>query len=205
VNDFDTKAPTWDKNRIHQERTDSIARAVRSMVPLSGTMRALEVGCGTGLLSFALRESLGPVVASDPSPGMIEVLRGKIAESGASNIRPLLAGDASQALEAGPFQLVFSQMALHHIPDVDGFLRTAHALLEPGGWLCVADLDSEDGSFHGQEVRDVHPGFDRSDLVDKTVAAGLDVVDIDTVFEMRRVVDGMEMAYPVFLLVARRP
>jgi 2-polyprenyl-3-methyl-5-hydroxy-6-metoxy-1,4-benzoquinol methylase len=205
VNDFDTMAATWEMNRVHQERTDAIARAIRSIVPLSGGMRALEVGCGTGLLSFALKEDLGTIVASDPSRGMVQVLEDKVAKTGAANIRPLRADDPLEALASGPFHLVFSQMALHHIPDVDGFLRTALGLLESDGWLCVADLDSEDGSFHGPGVRDIHRGFDRSELVDKTVAAGLEVVDIDTVFEMHRKVDGVDSAYPVFLLVARRP
>ena len=205
MNDFDTMAATWEMDAIHHERTDAIARALRSIVPLSGDMRALEVGCGTGLLSFALKDDLGTIVASDPSQGMLKVLEEKISGTGATNIRPLRTDDPGDAISSGPYHLVFSQMALHHIPDVDGFLRSALSLLEPEGWLCVADLDSEDGSFHGPDVKDVHPGFDRSDLVDKTATAGLEVVDIDTVFEMHRNVGGVDSAYPVFLLVARKP
>ena len=56
----------------------------------------------------------------------------------------------------GRFGLVASLLALHHVPDVDGILRAFHSTLEPGGILCISDLDLEDGSFHGPGV-DVHP------------------------------------------------
>ena len=174
------------------------------MVPLSRDMRALEVGCGTGLLSFALHEELGSVVATDPSQGMIDVLQGKILATGIGNIAVLKTDLLVEPLPSGPFHLVFLQMALHHIPDVDGFFRTAHGLLGPGGWLCVADLDTEDGSFHGMGTEGVHLGFDRSDLVHHVEEAGFQALDVSTVFEIRKEVEGGERVFPIFLLVARR-
>lgn len=57
-------------------------------------------------------------------------------------------------------------MTLHHIPDTEAVLRDMHTLLHQSGYLCIADLDSEDGSFHGQDA-DVYPGFDRQGLTEK--------------------------------------
>jgi 2-polyprenyl-3-methyl-5-hydroxy-6-metoxy-1,4-benzoquinol methylase len=203
MDDFDAEAATWESNPGHLERTSAIARAIRSLVPLSRTMRALEVGCGTGLLSFALHDDLGTVVATDPSQGMIDVLVAKIEAAKAENIQALRV-DLGKEPIPGSFHLVFLQMALHHIPDVEGFLLSAWESLEEGGWLCIADLDSEDGSFHGFDTEGIHPGFDRPDLVRDVQGAGFHVVDIDTVFEIQRESDGRERRYPIFLLVARK-
>jgi len=203
MDDFDAKAATWEANPGHLERTLAIARGIRSLVPLSTSMRALEVGCGTGLLSFALHEDLGTVVATDPSQGMIEVLQDKIRAARADNIRALRLDLAVEPVP-GAFHLVFLQMALHHIPDVDRFLLTSWESLEQGGWLCVADLDTEDGSFHGAGTEGIHLGFDRPDLVRDVQGAGFHVVDIDTIFEIRRESATGERRYPIFLLVARK-
>jgi ubiquinone/menaquinone biosynthesis C-methylase UbiE len=204
MNDFDAMAATWETNPGHLERTRAIAEGIRQIVPLSRGIRAIEVGCGTGLLSFALHEELGSVVATDPSQGMIDVLEGKILATGIGNITALKTDLVKDPIPSGPFQLVFLQMALHHIPDVDDFLRTAHGILDPGGWLCVADLDTEDGSFHGIGTEGVHLGFDRTDLVHHVEVAGFQALDIATVFEIRKDIAGIERTFPVFLLVARR-
>jgi len=203
MDDFDAKAATWESNPGHVQRTRAIARAIRSLVPLSRTMRAMEVGCGTGLLSFALHEDLGTVLATDPSQGMIDVLEGKIEAAKAENIRTSRMDLLKEPVQ-GCFHLVFLQMALHHIPDVEGFLLSAWEMLEQGGWLCIADLDSEDGSFHGPDTEGLHLGFDRPDLVRDVQGAGFHVVDIDTVFEIHRESDAGERRYPIFLLVARK-
>ena len=80
----------------------------------------------------------------------------------------------------------------------------AHGLLDHGGWLCVADLDTEDGSFHGMGTEGVHLGFDRTDLVHHVEAAGFQALDISTVFEIRKDVEGIPRVFPIFLLVARK-
>jgi 2-polyprenyl-3-methyl-5-hydroxy-6-metoxy-1,4-benzoquinol methylase len=200
----DLEAATWETNPVHLERTRAIAGGIRQLVPLSREMRAMEVGCGTGLLSFALHGDVGSVLATDPSQGMIGVLEDHLRERGIDNITAMRLDLAADPLPKGPFQLVFLQMALHHIPDVDGFLRTARELLDPGGWLCVADLDTEDGSFHGMGTEGVHLGFDRSDLVHHVEDTGFQALDISTVFEIRKEVQGTERRFPIFLLVARR-
>jgi hypothetical protein len=94
-------------------------------------------------------------------------------------------------------------MALHHVPDVDGILRAFHSTLEPGGVLCVSDLDLEDGSFHGPGVQ-VHPGFDRAALEGKMRAAGFGPVRFSTPCEVRKDVEGEGRTYPMFLAIASR-
>lgn len=203
MNRFDTLAKAWDIAPVHLDRTRDLAREMRKRLPLQG-MRALEVGAGTGLLSFALAEELGEILVSDPSQGMIEVLDAKIKATGLPHLKAVRTDDSLDGIGTG-FDLVFLQMALHHIPDTAGFLARALAVLKPGGWLAVADLDTEDGSFHGPEVTDVHLGFDRTEIVKSTQAAGFSRVGIETGHVLRREIDAAPRDYPIFLLTAQRP
>lgn len=200
---FDSKARQWDENPVFQERARKIADGLRGMVPLSATMSALDYGSGSGLLSFPLKDELGHITLSDTSAGMLEVVREKVAAQGVGNMTALQADLSASALPDSRFDLIYSSMTLHHIPDTDAILSAFHAHLNPGGWLGIADLDKEDGSFHGIEV-DVHHGFDRDVLAEKTRQAGFSDVAFRTVFEIEKDKPEGKRAYPVFLMVARK-
>ncbi|HEY9765061.1 MAG TPA: class I SAM-dependent methyltransferase, partial [Chroococcales cyanobacterium] len=129
MSEFDARAKGWEDNPIHILRTEAIARGIRARIPLSRSMRALEVGCGTGLLSFALHEDLGTIVLTDTSEGMLDVLREKIKVAGITNMQPLRLDLLVDPPPPGLFDLIFLQMALHHIPDVDAILQIFHDLL----------------------------------------------------------------------------
>jgi len=199
---FDALAASWDVDPIHLDRTRDVARHIRQRIPLAGRA-ALEVGAGTGLLSFALSPDLNTVLAIDPSPGMIGVLEDKIRQSESDNIQARSGGDELSGV-GSEFDLVMLQMALHHIPDVPGFLARATKILSPGGYLAIADLDTEDGSFHTPDVTGIHLGFDRVELVHQIAEAGLEPVSIETVHTMRRKTATGERDYPIFLVVARK-
>lgn len=201
--DFDSKARLWDDNPVFQARADKIAAAMRTAIPISTAMQALDYGCGTGMLSFPLQDALGHITLKDSSAGMLEVLREKITARGVSNMTVRQADLSSQPLPEERYDLIYSSMVLHHIPDTVGILATFHALLNAGGWLCVADLDQEDGSFHGIEV-DVHHGFTREALRQLAEAAGFSDIHFDTVFEIVKDTEAGTRAYPVFLMVARK-
>ncbi len=75
-------------------------------------------------------------------------------------------------------------------------------LLRPGGRIALADLDTEDGSFHAADAEGIHHhGFDREGLADLVRAAGFTDVGFRTATE----VEHESRRFPVFLLLARRP
>ena len=165
-NHFDSKARQWDSNPVFRERAEKIAAAIRAEVPLHAGMHALDYGSGSGLLSFPLKDELGLITLKDTSAGMLDVLAvasEKIAEQGVTNIQVRQVDLTDAPLPDERYDLIYSSMTLHHIPDTAKILSAFHDLLNPGGHLCIADLDQEDGSFHGPEV-DVHHGFDQADL-----------------------------------------
>lgn len=201
MNPFDTKAQAWDANPAHHERTQAIADAMRRHVPLSRSMRALEVGSGTGLLSLALHEELGPITLTDTSEGMLEVLRAKIAAHGIPTMTPRLLDLTTESLPPESFDLIYLQLVLHHIEDEQRLLEIFHTLLAPGGHLCIADLEKEDGSFHGQGFGG-HHGFEPAALAAEVKRAGFQAPVVETVYQLHK--DGHARPFPVFLLTARK-
>ena len=197
--DFDSKAKTWDDDPLKTERARAVAEQIRARVPLTAEMTGFEYGCGTGLLSFALKDDLRRITLADSSEGMLDVLRGKLTAAGVNNLHPVKLDLATDPLPAERFNLICSLMTFHHVPDIDKVLRAFHALLTSPGHLCVADLDSEDGSFHGAGF-DGHQGFDRDELRRRVEQAGFGKVEFSTVFRISK--GGRD--YPVFLLTAEK-
>lgn len=199
ITDFDARAEGWDDPGKLKRATD-VAAAIRRAVPLARSMRALEYGAGTGLLSFCLRDALGPITLADSSAGMRAVAERKIATGNVHDMRVIDLDLTRDPVPAERYDLIFSMMTLHHVPDVPRVLADFRLLLNPGGWLCHADLDAEDGSFHGPEV-DVHHGFERRTVRAWLQAAGFDDVSVDDCCE----IEHGKRSYSIFLAVCRKP
>ncbi len=200
---FDARSRQWDENPVFQQRGLKIADAVRKAVPLHRDMNALDYGSGTGLLSFPLKDELGTILLADSSSGMLEVVAEKIAAQGVTNMTPMKLDLLTDPAPTQKFDLIVTAMTLHHVPDTDHILRVFHDLLNPGGTLCIADLDHEDGSFHGPEVN-VHHGFDQADLGRRTAQVGFADVQFQTVFTITKERETGTQDYPVFLMTAQR-
>jgi ubiquinone/menaquinone biosynthesis C-methylase UbiE len=201
---FDERAKGWDADPMKVERARMTADAIRKMLPLSREMSALEYGCGTGLLSFALQSDLGQITLADTSQGMLDVLAEKISASGVDNMRGLRLDLAVDPLPAQRYHITYSLMTLHHIHDVDDILKKFHALLEPSGYLLVADLDAEDGSFHTDGSTDVHKGFARAALQSQVEAAGFAGVKFETAYVIHKKIGDEQKSFPVFLMSAQK-
>ena len=197
---FDERARDWDTPERRQ-RADAVAAVIRASVPLTTTMRAIDVGAGTGLLGLALAGDVGAMVLAEPSNGMLEVVRDKLAASGPSNVTAVRFDLTTDPAPGEPFDLAVSLLVLHHLEDTPAALAAIHRLLRPGGWIALADLDTEDGSFHDADAEGIHHhGFDRDTLADLARAAGF----VDIAFRTATEVEHESRRFPVFLLLARR-
>ena len=204
MTNFDERAKDWDSDPKKVERARVVADAIRKTVPLSRDMKALEYGCGTGLLSFALQSGLGSITLADTSQGMLDVLSEKIASAGVTNMHPVRLDLATDPLPAERYHLTYSLMTLHHIHDVNDVLVRFWELLEPDGVLLVADLDKEDGSFHTDGSTDVHLGFSRSELQSMVESIGFGNITFSTAYEIKKKIGDVEKTFPVFLMSARK-
>jgi 2-polyprenyl-3-methyl-5-hydroxy-6-metoxy-1,4-benzoquinol methylase len=199
---FDAEAATWDDDPGHEERQVAVARAIEQVVALGPLMSALDVGGGTGRLSILLADRVGSVLVTDPSAGMVQVARQRIEEAGLSDRLRAIRADLTTDRIEGSFDVVWSSMAVHHVPDLAGLLRAVAGLLVDGGRLAVADLDEDpDGAFHAESPDfDGHHGFDRQRLAEQLARAGFtDVrfVDATTILKGDR-------GFGVFLCTATK-
>lgn len=200
--DFDKRAREWDSNPLNIERTQAVAEAMRRRIPIRADHTALEYGCGTGMLSFLLQSSLRHITLVDTSEGMLQVLREKIAAARLTHLTPRRLDLMTEPLPASSFDLIYTAMTLHHVDDTAKIAGIFHAMLRPGGHLCVVDLDSEDGSFHDQGEFHGHFGFDRGALGTLLGRAGFARIEFETVHTIVKEQAGGTRAYPLFLVTA---
>ncbi len=204
-NEFDEKAKAWDDNPEHAQRAQAVADAIAREIPVNPSFTAMEYGCGTGVLSFRLKDRFARITLIDNSKGMLEVLKAKIKLGGVDTMEALnIDLLESSASISKPFSVIYTSMVLHHIDDTLKILKIFNSLLDKPGYLCIADLDSDSGLFHGKEFKG-HSGFDRLDLKKKAESAGFTKVSFQTVFEIKKPGnDGVERPFPVFLMTCRK-
>lgn len=201
LNEFDGKAREWDNNPIHTERSEAIADALQSMVSLKKRMKVLEFGAGTGLLSFLIHEKVKHITLIDTSKEMVKVMQEKIEARQLGNMTALNL-DLEKDPFTGSFNLICSQMAFHHVENVDAILETLCNLITPGGTLAIADLYPENGSFHGEGFTG-HLGFDPEILAAQIRAHGFEKTTHKPCYSVRRSTGpGIFREFPVFMLTA---
>ena len=167
---FNAEAANWDANPlVHAASAEALTALLQRYPDLQiqspgHGLDVLEIGCGTGILSFNIAPYVRQVVAIDAAEGMIDVLKQKLAQEGvAKNIVPvavLLEDPEDEALPAAQdgkggrmkFDLILSHLVLHHIPDLQGVLKTMLGCLKTGGTVALTDFED-----FGPEARRFHP------------------------------------------------
>ena len=124
------------RRRLQAERHDELAARIRSLLaPLRGDERALDVGCGTGALAYALAPLVGEVVGLDASEEHLEAAR-KHAPPGCT----FVAGDAEALpFPYGDFDLVGCLRVLHHVRRPELVVSEIARVTRPGGTILLAD------------------------------------------------------------------
>lgn len=162
------------------------AAGVPDAAGISGAVRVLDVGCGTGALSVAAAERWPAVTVDgiDASDGMLAIARTHLAERPAAvreRVRYTRAWADELPFEDGSFDLVVSAFVLQLVPSAPRALREMRRVLRPGGrlasvrWLqggepMAADTAYDDAlAAAGLDPRD--PGGDAPDPASPAAAA----------------------------------
>lgn len=210
MSSFDAKAKAWDQEPRRLKLAQEVAQAIReSLQPdidgrFASRWRAMDLGCGTGLVTLELAPLFGSVRAVDSSDGMLEMLSEKLKDKEFFHVTPQKA-DLSGALpwdwlENSSLDVVFSSMTLHHIAEVAPLFRRLYAVLKPGGRVCLADLDLDQGEFHDDNTGVAHFGFDRTQLQALLESEGFREVRFQTAAKMRK----KDREFSVFLVTAQK-
>lgn len=121
------------------------------MMDLSGKT-VLDVGAGSGRLTFAAAEKAAWVYASEPVETLRDFMRGQIAEKGIRNIRVLDGMAAELPFPDSTFDVVMSGHVVGD--DYDGELAELERVCRPGGFLLDCPGDSEEDMVPRPELTD---------------------------------------------------
>lgn len=96
-------------------------------------MDVLEFGCGTGSTAIAHAPYVRHILATDISPKMLDIGRGRAADAGVDNVefRHVTIEDLDLASES--IDAVLGLSILHLLDDQGSAIAKVHAMLKPGG------------------------------------------------------------------------
>ncbi|HZP65520.1 MAG TPA: bifunctional 2-polyprenyl-6-hydroxyphenol methylase/3-demethylubiquinol 3-O-methyltransferase UbiG [Rudaea sp.] len=141
---FDRLARTWwdadgESRPLHDlnpVRLDYVSRRAT----LTGA-RALDVGCGGGILSESLARAGATVLGIDLAPRVLDVARLHLHESGVSVDYREIGVEALAAEMPGVFDVVTCMEMLEHVPDPGSVVAAIATLLKPGGRAFFSTLN----------------------------------------------------------------
>ncbi len=203
--DFDKEAAQWDENPFRVKLAHNVAAAIIHEIQPTNDMKVLDFGCGTGLVTLKLQPLVKAITGADSSPGMLGVLKEKIATYGLTNVDTQFVDFEKGEHVTGAYDLIVSSMVAHHVPDTLALFEEWRRLLAPGGRVCFADLDTEDGAFHGDNTGVFHLGFDRSQLRRLLQEAGFRDIRSTTATTVSKEVEGTGTRdFSIFLIAATK-
>ena len=205
---FDDRALEWDKNPEFVERARLLSIEIKNFLNLSGNLSALDYGCGTGLLSRFLKNDFKKITLVDTSQGMINVLNERIKIEEIKNFEPYFLDLLTDKIPFGDekFDVIYTSMTIHHVNDIKSIFEKFHSLLNQNSYLCIADLDKEDGDFHSPDMNFTgHFGFEKNEIENYLKNAGFEPVYYKIFLEMERTnFENVIKTYPVFVIIAKK-
>ncbi len=109
---------------------------------LSKSSEVVDLGAGTGQMTFATAPHCHWITAVDISPVMLEVLHRKLRQAHLPNVGVSQSGFLTYEHERRPADFVYSRLALHHLPDFWKAiaLQRVRQILRPDGILRLSDV-----------------------------------------------------------------
>jgi len=194
---FKDKAASWDKGSTRVNGAKTIADAIQKNIRLDSSMEIMDFGVGTGLLGFEILPHVKSVLGIDTSMKMLEQLKKKNTQN--LFIQAMHINIIEDPLEK-TFDGLISSMTLHHIHSLELFFKTIYKNIKKDGFIALADLETEDGTFHSDNTGVFHFGFDADTLHKIVKDAGFRNIKIENI----NTIEKPQRDFGVFLLTARK-
>jgi len=198
IDNFAHKSKSWDMNSKRVQNAKGIAEHIIENIKLEPSMKVMDFGAGTGLLSYFIAPYVETIVALDNSPSMLEVFKEKAEEFECKT--EVLELDLSQDDLDEKFNGIISSMTIHHLEDTKALFEKFYNMLEKNGFIALADLDTEDSSFHSDNTGVFHYGFKRATLEDIAKEVGFKNIR----FELASTIKKPHADFSVFLMLAEK-
>ena len=195
---FEHKSKNWDMSSMRVRNAKEIADIILKNIDIPSSATIIDLGAGTGLLSYFIAPKVSRIIAIDNSPSMLQELNEKRQEFGCDI--DIVENDILKYNNSILFDGVISSMTIHHIKDTKALFLKLFNIIKVGGFIAIADLDSENGTFHSDNTGVFHFGFDREFL--GAIASEIGFVDI--VFETANTIQKPHRDFTVFTMIARK-
>ncbi len=196
VDHFAHKSKSWDMNSKRVLNAKGIGELIVKNIKLEKSMELMDFGAGTGLLSYFIAPFVKKIVAVDNSPSMLLEFENKCDEFSCET--EVIKKDLSTETIERSFDGIISSMTIHHLEDTATLFSKLYNMLNDGGFIAIADLDSEDGTFHSDNTGVFHYGFERNILENIVKKVGFKEVS----FDLASTIDKPNREFTVFLMTA---
>jgi ubiquinone/menaquinone biosynthesis C-methylase UbiE len=132
--------------RAEREDEEKPRLAVR-LLNLRPGMVVADVGAGSGYYSELMSKAVGAtgkVYACDIQPGMIQLLKQRVARAKLGNVEPILSAEDDPRLPEGAVDLILLVDVYHEFDKPQEMLRRLRKALKPGGQLVLLEFRKED-------------------------------------------------------------
>lgn len=139
----------WDPNSDFKPLHDLNplrAAYIAEQAPFDG-IKALDVGCGGGILTEALAKGGATTTGIDMGEAPLAVARIHAAESGLNISYQQTTVEEIADSQPQSFDLVTCMEMLEHVPDPASVIKSCAKLVKPGGKLCFSTINRNPKSF----------------------------------------------------------
>ncbi|MFB8377790.1 MULTISPECIES: class I SAM-dependent methyltransferase [Paenibacillus] len=175
------------------ERLESIERfpaeELFEFIQLNKEDELLDLGAGTGYISFSFAKYVKKVVAFDYDYDILQYLEVKAKEKGITNIETTAANFKEMPLENARFEKAVASISLHEVQPLSLVLDEIHRVLKDKGIFLCIELEKT-------EMTNA-PRVSSKEMEEEIVKAGFSV--IDTLHPPTQVAN-----QPVYIIVAQK-
>ncbi|KGJ49439.1 SAM-dependent methyltransferase [Clostridium sp. NCR] len=173
---FNSIAKDWNKIRVDYFKDELREIAVNS-VDIKEKVVA-DLGAGTGFISLRIGEEAKLVFPIDSSKNMLRELQKSSKDKNLNNIYPIRGSLESLPLFDNSVDIIFMNMALHHVVNPDIAIKEMNRVLKKGGQIVITDVEEHLGIWAIEEMYDVWLGFRHEQLKSWYEEAGFSNIEI---------------------------
>jgi 2-polyprenyl-6-hydroxyphenyl methylase/3-demethylubiquinone-9 3-methyltransferase len=120
---------------------------IDSLAPLAGK-RALDVGCGGGILADSMARKGADVLGIDLAEKSLKVAQLHALEAATPNVSyRCVSAEGLAAEQPGSFDVVACMEMLEHVPDPASVVQACASLVKPGGWVFFSTINRNAKAF----------------------------------------------------------
>ncbi|ACQ52672.1 class I SAM-dependent methyltransferase [Clostridium botulinum] len=174
---FDSIAPNWNviRSEYFEER---LKYKILSITNIKDKIVG-DLGCGTGFVSLAVANEASIVFSIDNSINMLKELSASASKKDYKNIYPIKSSLDNLAIFDESLNVVFINMALHHIKNAKKAIAEMYRVLKKDGVVVISDVREHNGEWAKEEMFDEWLGFSKEQMTNWLEDAGFENIEIE--------------------------